>query len=112
MTRAGSMREADFQKAVTDLAELYGWSWAHFRPAQTQKGWRTPVSGPLGAGWPDLVLARERDRRTMFIELKTEDGHVSPAQHVVLALLEAAGLHVDVWKPHHLDNGRIMADLR
>ena len=44
------MTEREFQQQVTDLAELYGWAWAHFRPAQPTKGWRTPVSGPLGKG--------------------------------------------------------------
>jgi hypothetical protein len=79
--------EADLQRAVTDLAELLGYEWAHFRPARTEKGWRTPVSGPLGAGWPDLVLVRERDCRLLFLELKGERGKLSAAQvRVVTAL--------------------------
>jgi hypothetical protein len=41
------MSEADLLAQVTELAELYGWQWVHFRPARTVHGWRTPVSGPL-----------------------------------------------------------------
>jgi hypothetical protein len=67
-----AITEAAFQRQVTDLAELLGWQWVHFRPAQTQRGWRTPVSGPLGRGWPDLVLVRIRDKRLVFAELKSE----------------------------------------
>ncbi|MBA3575580.1 MAG: VRR-NUC domain-containing protein, partial [Pseudonocardiales bacterium] len=85
------MSEADFQRQVTELAELLGWVWAHFRPARTAHGWRTPVSGPIGAGFPDLVLARERDRRLLFAELKADDGRVTPAEQRVLDTLRAVG---------------------
>lgn len=81
------MTELEFQNQVTELAEIYGWSWVHFRPAQTAKGWRTPVSGPLGAGWPDLVLIRERDRRLIFAELKRDGGTLSAQQHDALVTL-------------------------
>ena len=73
---------------VIQVAELYGWRWAHFRPARTSKGWRTPASGPLGAGWPDLVLTRERDGRMVLVELKVDDGRVSDDQSAVLDYLE------------------------
>ncbi len=112
MTRITPLTEGEFLDAVIQLATFLGWESAHFRPARTQRGWRTPVQGTMGKGWPDLILVRERDKRTMFIELKTDKGVVSPEQHRVLALLEAAGQHADVWTPRHLDNGRIMQDLR
>jgi hypothetical protein len=79
--------EAAFQAQVTSLAELLGWAWVHFRPGRTQHGWRTPVEGPLGAGWPDLVLLRVRDRRLIFAELKRELEQVSADQAAVLAAL-------------------------
>lgn len=84
------MTEADLQKLVTDAAELYGWLWAHFRPAQTARGWRTPVSGPIGKGFPDLVMVRPRDNRLMFIELKADKGRVSEEQGYVMGLLHGA----------------------
>jgi hypothetical protein len=90
------MTEAEFQRQVTDAAELFGWSWVHFRPAQTSKGWRTPVSGPLGKGWPDLVLIR--GERLIFAELKTDGAALTPEQDWVNALL-AATAEVYVWRP-------------
>lgn len=101
------LREADFQRQVTDLAELLGWSWAHFRPAETARGWRTPVSGPLGKGFPDLVLVK--GSRLIFAELKRDKGKVSLEQARVLgALADAAETHV--WTPPDLD--AIAATLR
>jgi len=62
------MTEAEFQTQVIDLAHLYGWRVAHFRPAMTKSGrWVTPVSAD-GAGFPDLVMARRGFK--IFAELK------------------------------------------
>ena len=103
MTLAVRLTERELQAQVTQLATMLGWTWAHFRPAQTSKGWRTPVSGPLGMGWPDLVLVRMRDRRTMYVELKADDGRLTPEQALVLAELATAGLETHVWRPRDLD---------
>lgn len=87
--------EAEFQRQVTDLAELHGWSWVHFRAGIQANGrWHVPVEGPLGAGWPDLVLvrARGRDRRILFAELKRQLGHLTPDQERVRQLLIEVGL--------------------
>lgn len=91
------MTEQEFQLQVTDLAELFGWSWVHFRPAQTAKGWRTPVSGPLGKGWVDLVLVR--GRRIIFAELKADKGRISPDQEAVLNTLGSTGAETHTWRP-------------
>ena len=93
--------EAQWQQQVVDLASILGWSWGHFRPAKTQRGWRVPVSGPLGHGWPDLVLVR--DDRLVFVELK-RSGKIapSPEQRLVLELLGAA-VEVYVWTPDDMD---------
>ncbi len=89
------MTEADFMKQVTDLATIYGYSWAHFRPAQTAKGWRTPVSGTIGKGFPDLVLAKAG--RVLFVELKV-GGKVTPEQEHALVVLGGV-----VWTPADFD---------
>jgi len=86
---ASPITEDDFMAQVTQLAELLGWQWAHFRPAMTSKGWRTPVSGSLGKGWPDLVLVRARDRRLIFAELKASKMKPTPEQVRVLELLRS-----------------------
>lgn len=98
------MTETEFQRQVTDLAEILGWSWVHFRPAQTSKGWRTPVSGPLGKGWVDLVLVRPKDQRTIFAELKADKGKCSVEQLEVHDLMLRAGLHVETWRPADFDH--------
>lgn len=63
--------EAQFQKRVMNLAQYLGWWCFHMYHAT-----RSP------AGWPDLVLFRER---IIFVELKAKDargrmGKLSPAQ--------------------------------
>lgn len=96
---ASLISERDWQRQVCDAAELYGWRWAHFRPAQTGKGWRTPVAGPLGVGFPDLVMVR--GDRLLMVELKAEHAHLSPPQRQVHAVLaDAVELHV--WRPSDL----------
>jgi hypothetical protein len=106
--KAPALLEVDFQRQVTDLAELLGYSWSHFRPAQTARGWRTPVSGPMGKGWPDLTLAREG--RLIFAELKSDAGKASDAQLAVLDTLREAGAECYVWHPRDFD--RIVEVLR
>jgi len=71
------IKEADFQQQIIDLAHIYHWRVAHFRPAKTEHGWRTAVSGD-GAGFPDCVLVRPP--RLIFAELKAEKGVVSDKQ--------------------------------
>lgn len=99
-----AVSEADLQRQVIDLAVLLGYEWAHFRHAPSRKDnlWRVPVAGPLGKGWPDLVLVRTRDRRHLVVELKRETGDLSPDQERVLALLTAGGIEVHVWRPSDL----------
>ena len=97
---ASLVTERVWMRQVTDLAEMLGWSWAHFRPAQTSKGWRTPVSGPMGAGFPDLILCR--GDRIIAAELKSQDGRLTPAQRVVLDTIGRA-VPTYIWRPADLD---------
>jgi VRR-NUC domain len=100
--------ERDFTAQVIELAHLLGWRVAHFRPAMTARGWRTPVQGD-GQGFPDLILVR-RDR-LIAAELKREKGGVvSEDQRWWLAAFDAAGLETAVWRPSDFD--RIAEDLR
>lgn len=78
------MPESEFQRLVIDLAHLYGWKVAHFRPAKTGKGWRTPVSAD-GQGFPDLVLARKGFR--IFAELKVGKNQPGDKQQAWLKAL-------------------------
>ena len=77
--------EADFQRTVTDALTLYRWRWTHFRPANTGRGWRTPLSG--SPGFPDIVAVRGKN--ILFIELKSEKGRISQEQADWLYELDA-----------------------
>lgn len=91
--------EAQFQAAVQDYATLNGWSWMHIQKALNDRGyWRTPITGQLGKGWPDLVLVR--NTRLLFVELKGEHGKVTGIQSEVLGVLTAVPCaEVYVWRP-------------
>ncbi len=93
--------EADLTGWILNVARLCGWRVAHFRPARTNAGWRTPVQGD-GAGFPDLILVR--GDRLIAAEIKRElPSHRATAeQHVWLdafALIPGCGSFV--WRPSH-----------
>ena len=91
-----TVREADFQQAVAEFAQLVGWRVAHFRPARNHRGRHmTPVAYD-GVGWPDLVLVRDR---LIVAELKTKQGRVTDQQQAWLDALAAAGVETYLWRP-------------
>ncbi len=96
LVRAG-WSEAEFTKAVIELARENGWLAAHFRPARTAAGWRTAVQGD-GAGFVDLVLLKSS--RMITPELKVGRNKPTPAQERWLTALRAAGIAAPVWYPH------------
>lgn len=107
MTRP--LTEAQWQDQVTELASLHGWGWLHAERVVTRRRNRdgsermvneTPLRGPLGRGWPDLVLVRER---IIFAELKASGGAVRPEQTVRLEQLAATGAETYVWRPRDWD---------
>lgn len=94
--------EADFTRQVIDLAHLTGWHVAHFRPAQTTRGWRTPMSGDTG--YPDITLAR--DGQVLLAELKAEGGRLRPEQIGWLTAAHGDDWRDWVWRPRDLDRIR------
>lgn len=91
--------ERDFQEQVLELARLYGWRVAHFRPAQTRHGWRTAVAAD-GAGWPDLVLVRDR---VLYRECKVGGNRLSDEQEAWARALIDAQADVGIWRPEYLE---------
>lgn len=92
--------EAGFLKAVLELAQLYGWRSAHFRPAMTRSGrWVTAVQGD-GVGFPDLILLRER---LVVIETKSARGRLTPEQRAWLEAFDAVGAQTIVARPADWD---------
>jgi hypothetical protein len=103
------MSEDDLLRTVLDMAQRLGVRAAHFRPAKTDKGWRTPVQGD-GKGFPDVVLAGAGG--LLFRELKSDRGALSPEQRAWLSTLLGADADADVWRPTDLTGGRIEAEIR
>lgn len=101
------INESDWLQQVLDIAAIYGWRVAHFRPAQDGHGrWKTPVQGE-GTGFPDLVLARPRispaqATQVLYAELKSEDGQPTAEEHEWLETLQQAGGSAWLWRPSDL----------
>jgi hypothetical protein len=91
------IKECDFASQVEDLLKLYGWLWVHNRPARTQKGWRTALSGYKG--FPDYVAVKEG--RLLFIELKGDTGKPTLEQDRWNEELSKTGAEVGVFYPRH-----------
>ena len=115
--------EYALQSQVAALAHMLGWETIAFRPAFTKAGFRTPGTGSMAKGWPDMTLVRARDRRLIFAELKSDVGRLSPDQQRVLDVLRAlegsavaqatheptgatfvyTQIEVHVWRPRDFD---------
>lgn len=81
----GIVSEKQFQSAVIALAKRHLWLCYH-----------TFDSRKSQAGFPDLVLVRDR---IIFAELKTETGRPTADQERWLEGLREAGAEVHLWKP-------------
>lgn len=93
--------ERQFQDQVIDLAHVFGFRIAHFRPAKTDRGWRTAVQAD-GKGYPDLTMVK--GSRLVFAELKASTRRLSSDQEVWLNdLRQVEGVEVYVWRPRDFD---------
>lgn len=101
MSATVTISERELQDAVVETARLFAFRAFHARPAQTSKGWRTPVQYD-GKGFVDLVLVGSD--RILFVELKSDKGKVSVEQQQWLDGLGAVAavcdqVEVHVWTP-------------
>jgi hypothetical protein len=94
--RLPGITESEFLDQVLQYAKLRGWRSAHFRPAKTIDGWRTPVSGD-GKGFPDLLLVR--GDRVIVAELKVGKNKLTLEQIAWLAAFKGANIPAFVWTP-------------
>jgi len=69
--------EAEFQQQIIDTARLLGWRCYHTFDSRRSE-----------AGFPDLVLVRDR---VVHLEVKSETGRLSPEQADWIAAINAAG---------------------
>lgn len=96
------MSEAELQDAVIGAGRLAGFLVAHFRPALTKHGWRTPVQAD-GAGFPDLLMVKPP--RLVVAELKAQKGRLTPEQELWLnRFAEVPGVEAYEWRPDDLDD--------
>lgn len=78
-----AITESDFATTIEDALTRFGWLWCHYRPARTEQGWRTAITG--FKGMPDYIAVR--NERLLFIELKSEKGRIAEEQKAWLAAL-------------------------
>lgn len=99
--KAPVISETAFQRTIVGMAHALGWSCMHVRRSKVRNDrWATATSIP---GWPDLFMWHTGQHRTIAVELKAQDGRVTPEQAEVLAQLKAAGIETYVWKPSDAD---------
>ena len=103
-----SQTEAEFQANVVELATLLGWQCMHVRRSRVRDDRHATATSI--AGWPDLFCLNPKLGQHFAAELKSERGHVTPAQAAVIAALEASGVECHIWRPR--DWARIEARLR
>src|SRR3990167_3692834 len=103
-----AVTEAEFALQVEQLFNLFHWHWAHFRPARTEQGWRTPVAG-MGKGFPDYIAIR--GNRLLVIEIKSEKGEPTLEQEEWLdKFLGGGNTFVYLWRPSDYES--IVEELR
>lgn len=92
------MTEKELLAAVRQVAQLTGWRVYHTHDSRRSE-----------AGFPDLVLVRDR---VLYRELKTARGRTTPEQDAWLEALRATGADADVWRPQDLTDGTVAFQLQ
>ena len=88
------MNEADRQGSIEAALRLAGYLWCHFRPAWSEKGYRTALSGT--PGFPDIVAVHpSRHDSPLFVEVKADRGTRTGAQVMWAEALIRGG--ADYW---------------
>ena len=81
----GLKLERDYQRAVTDFADMCGWEWYHpYNPHMDKPG------------YPDLTMWHPR-HGVIFRELKRDGEYPTPEQVDTIRSLQAAGADAKVW---------------
>jgi hypothetical protein len=104
--------ERQFQRAVLDYAQRFGWLSVHFHDSRRQvrraSGEVVAIGDKAAAGFPDLTLTR--DGVLVLAELKAEKGRLRPSQRVwldALALVAEGApdvVKVRIWTPRDWDD--------
>ena len=91
------MKEAEFQRRVTDMATRFGWKWWHV-PAPMRAAGDRFVPAREAAGLPDLILLHDDPPRMVLAEVKGDGGKLSVEQTEFLRLASnvAQDIHDDL----------------
>lgn len=102
------MTEANLSSRVVYRLKRDGWKWAHAGRAWVGSGedGKEVMVTPMSPGWPDLTCAKA-GHRLIFLELKREQGVLSPEQVEWLQLLNQSGAKAVVIRPSDLRLGRV-----
>jgi hypothetical protein len=92
--------ERDMEQTIVAACRLLGYRVAHFRPARTTPGWRTPMTGDVG--FPDLICARPG--RVFALELKAKGGRLRDGQADWLRALDGGLVEAQLVYPVDLDD--------
>lgn len=104
--------ETDWSNWVAELAHIHHWAVAHWRPAQTNHGWRTACQYDA-AGFPDLILVHPLRQLVLYRELKVGRNKLDEKQWQWRHWLTQAGADWDIWTPADRDEVvRILTDDR
>lgn len=87
----------DFEVGIIKYLQSNGWRVAHFRPAETKKGWRTACSGDKG--FPDTLALK--DGVQLILEAKAGTGKASPDQVDWMLAFQKAGAKVYLVTPEN-----------
>jgi hypothetical protein len=101
LAMAKTMTEKALQNQFDALAAALGWRSYHTHDSRRSPG-----------GFPDSCLVHARQRRLLFVELKTMTGKTSTKQHDWIADLTAVGVEVHLLRPIDLLDGSIERILR
>jgi hypothetical protein len=99
-----AVSEAQFQRAVVDLARIHGWRRRHNPDSRKEDG---------EPGFPDWIFLR--GPRLLIVELKKEDGKFRKGQPEWLDAfreIPSPFVEVHVWRPSDMQSGRIARALR
>ncbi len=106
---AKPIKESEFMAQVIAYARANGWLVAHFRPSLNSRGeWQTAVQAD-GAGFPDLVLVRDR---VIVAELKVGKNKPSEKQIEWNIAIQLAGCESYIWRPEMWDGIRELLEAK
>lgn len=96
-----SWTEKELQDHIVGVARALGFMAYHTHDSRRSE-----------PGYPDLHLIHPGRGVSLFRELKSHKGRISPDQRKWGAALTAAGFDFDYWRPADVVSGRFLAELQ